>query len=90
MGFGPVFYLFFFFLGGGGSGEPYTQSPNYMLERVLLTEGKTSTSKPGRPSMLGGVHGFSKIPYPDPREDPKSRSLKRVPIRYPLVVRVPN
>ena len=28
--------------------------------------------------------------FPDPREDPKSRSLKGVPIKYPLVVRVPN
>ena len=28
--------------------------------------------------------------YPDPREDPKNRSLKGVPIKYPLVVRVPN
>ena len=27
---------------------------------------------------------------PDPREDPKGRSLKGVPIKYPLVVRVPN
>ena len=27
---------------------------------------------------------------PDPREDPKSRSLKGVPIKYPLVARVPN
>ena len=28
--------------------------------------------------------------YPDPWEDPKSRSLKGVPIKYPLVARVPN
>ena len=27
---------------------------------------------------------------PDPREDPKSRSLNGVPIKYPLVARVPN
>ena len=27
---------------------------------------------------------------PDPREDPKSRSLKGVLIKYPLVARVPN
>ena len=27
---------------------------------------------------------------PDPREDPKSRSLKGVPIKYLVVVRVPN
>ena len=27
---------------------------------------------------------------PDPREDLKSRSLKGVPIKYPLVARVPN
>ena len=30
------------------------------------------------------------IPNPDPREDPKNRSLKGVPIKYPFVVRVPN
>ena len=28
--------------------------------------------------------------YPDPREDPKSRSLKGVPIKDPLVGTVPN
>ena len=27
---------------------------------------------------------------PDPREDPQSRSLKGVPIKYPLVATVPN
>ena len=28
--------------------------------------------------------------YPDPREDPKSRSRNGVPIKYPVVARVPN
>ena len=28
--------------------------------------------------------------HPDPREDPKCRSLKGVPIKYPLVARIPN
>ena len=32
----------------------------------------------------------SYVSYPEPREDLESRSLKGVPIKYPLVVRVPN
>ena len=28
--------------------------------------------------------------FPDPREDPKSRSLKGVAVKYPLIARVPN
>ena len=36
-------------------------------------------------NRLGFFHRF-----PDPRKDPKSRSLKGVPIKYPLVARVPN
>ena len=37
---------------------------------------------------FGSVKGLGK--FPGPREDPKSRSLKGVPIKYPLVARVPN
>ena len=33
---------------------------------------------------------YPKKPHPEPREDPKSRSLKWVPVKYPLVARVPN
>ena len=36
------------------------------------------------------VTRFLLITTPDPREDPKSRSLKGVPIKYPLIARVPN
>ena len=67
--------------------------------RVLIQKSCTSegTQKFRAPSpfkwseyteSLGYQHEHSN---PDPREDPKSRSLKAVPIKYPLVVfRVPN
>ena len=39
----------------------------------------------------GQVSAGDKPPTsPDPREDPNSRSLKGVPIKYPLVVKVPK
>ena len=40
-------------------------------------------------AMQAYIGAFRKV-YPDPRDDPKSRSLKGVPRKYPFVVRVPN
>ena len=45
-------------------------------------------------AFLGGVgfggRGLGSHYNPDPREDPENRSLKGVPIKYPLVVSVPK
>ena len=57
------------------------------LRSLLLI--RTPTLNPKAYSLdLVDLAGF--YAYPDPWEDPKSRSLKGVPIKYPLVVRVPN
>ena len=49
--------------------------------------------KPVGDSSMAGIRRslpVSEHTCPDPREDLESRSLKGLPIQYPLVVRVPN
>ena len=44
----------------------------------------------GKPKPKNSLANCPDSLFPDPREDLESRSLKGVPIKYPLVVRVPN
>ena len=50
------------------------------------------TLNPKPPRVGSEVHSVASgiRVYPDPREDATNRSLKGVPVKYPLVVKVPN